>query len=265
MSDKFQSQRFERKYFVTQSQALQIREFVRHHLVPDEYSKGRLNYSYPVHSIYLDSEQLDTYWATVHGEKSRFKLRLRFYDDNPQTPVFFEFKRRMNECILKQRASVRKDAAGGIVNGNYPGPEHLLNQKPGHLVAVQKFCQFMHYLSARPKLHVAYLREAWVSQDNNYLRVTMDREIRGMLVRKVHINTQMLKPVRPVWGAGVYGDKVVLELKYTHHFPEWYHDLVCQFNLVQTGVPKYCGCVIGIGEEHISAPAEWNSAVPRMA
>ena len=281
MSDNFQAQRYERKYFVSQSRALQIREFVRHHLVPDEYSEGQPNYSYPVHSLYLDSDQLTTYWATVCGEKSRFKLRLRFYDDNPETPVFFEVKRRMNECIIKQRAAVRKSAAAMLVGGQYPGPEHMLNQKPSNLVAVQKFCQFMHHLSARPKLHVAYMREAWVPRDNNLLRVTLDREIRGAIVRKVQLTTKMVEPFHWRWMAShappeavqrttkmvepfhPYGDKVILELKYTHYFPEWYRDLVGLFNLVQTGAPKYSGCVIGIGEEHISAPAEWNRAMPR--
>lgn len=263
MSEKFQTQRFERKYFLTRSQALQIREFVRNHLVLDEYSEGRPDYSYPVHSLYLDSDQLTTYWATVHGEKSRFKLRLRFYDDNPESPVFFEFKRRMNDCILKQRAAVRKEAAAMLVGGVYPGPEHLQSQKPSHLVAIQTFCKFMHHLSARPKLHVAYLREAWVSHDSNALRVTFDREIRGAVVRRVQLSTKLNQPFRPVWGAGVYGDKVVLELKYTHHFPEWYRDLVQQFNLLQSGVPKYCGSVDGMGEEQISPPVEWDSAAPR--
>ncbi len=220
MSDKFQTQRFERKYFVTRWQAQQVREFARHHLVPDDYSVGQPNYSYPVHSLYLDSDQLTTYWATVHGEKSRYKLRLRFYNDDPESPVFFEFKRRMNDCIIKQRAAVRKASAAELVAGQYPGPEHLLKQKPGQLEAIQKFCQFVQHLSARPKLHVAYMREAWVSRDSNSLRVTLDREIRGSVVRTVKLTTKIVAPFRPAWGAGVYGDKVVLELKYTHHFPD---------------------------------------------
>ena len=262
MTDKFQTQRYERKYFVTQSQALQIREFLRHYLEPDEYSAGRPNYSYPIHSIYLDTDQLTTYWATVHGEKSRFKLRLRFYDDNPETPVFFEIKRRMNECIIKQRAPVRKDAAATLVAGQFPGPEHLLNPKASNLVAVQKFCQLMQALQAQPKLHLAYLREAWLPRDDNFVRVTMDREIRASVVHRVNLTTKMVEPFYASFEP--YGnDIVILELKYTHYFPAWYRDLVQLFNLLQSGAPKYCACVMGIGEERISAPGDWNSALPR--
>jgi hypothetical protein len=263
MIDKHQAQRFERKYFVSQARALQIREFLRRYMVPDDYSETRPNYSYPIHSLYLDSDELTTYWATVHGEKSRFKIRLRFYDDNPDTPVFFEVKRRVGDCIIKQRAAVRKNQAAMLVAGQYPEPGHLMNPKPSHLVAVQKFSELMQGLGAQPKLHVAYLREAWVSSDNNFLRVTWDRDLRASIEHHVRLTTQMLAPTRTYLHPND-NDPVILELKYTHHFPEWYRDLVCLFNLVQSGAPKYCGSIIGMGEERVSAAGQWNTAKPRM-
>jgi hypothetical protein len=264
MSDKLQTQRFERKYFIKESQALQIREFLRHYLEPDEYSKGKPNYSYPIHSIYLDSDLLTTYWAQVHGEKNRFKLRLRFYDDNPESPVFFELKGRVSECILKQRAPIRKDCAALLVAGQYPGLEHLLKPKASDLVAAQNFCRLMQSLQAQPKLHVAYLREAWLPRDDNFLRVTMDREILGAIERSVKLSTKTVETFRPKSLYTPYGkDTVVLELKYTHNFPEWYRDLVHLFNLRQTGMPKYGSLIMNVGEEVVSAPGDWNGAMPR--
>lgn len=261
IADRFQTQRYERKYIITPSQALQIREFLRHYLEPDEYSAGRPDYLYPIHSIYLDSEQLTTYWATVHGEKSRFKLRLRFYDDNADAPVFFEIKRRVNECIIKQRAPVRKEAAALLVAGQYPVPEHLLSQKAGTLATVQKFCQLQHHLAAQPKLHVAYLREAWLPRNDDFVRVTIDRQVRGSVMRHVKFDTSMVEPFPALFdphGA----ETVILELKYTHNFPEWFRDLVRLFNLTQVGAPKYCTCVMGAGVERLSAPGDWNSVLP---
>jgi len=78
MEERLQRQRFERKYFITERQAIQIRDLVKSYLVPDEFSAGRADFSYPVHSLYLDSQELLTYWATVHCETKRFKLRVRF-------------------------------------------------------------------------------------------------------------------------------------------------------------------------------------------
>ena len=94
--DKLQASRFEQKYIINEETALQIREFVRSYLELDENGVGKPNYSYPVHSLYLDSDKLTLYWRTINGDKNRFKLRLRFYNNNPDTPVFFEIKRRMN-------------------------------------------------------------------------------------------------------------------------------------------------------------------------
>src|SRR5213594_4241209 len=108
--DRMQKQRFELKYLVNEETALMVRDFVRSYLDFDEYSVGKPNYSYPVHSLYVDSDDLKLYWATINGDKNRFKLRLRFYNNHPDTPVFFEIKRRLNGCILKQRGGVRKDA-----------------------------------------------------------------------------------------------------------------------------------------------------------
>jgi SPX domain protein involved in polyphosphate accumulation len=249
MSTELQAQRFERKYFVSQRQAVQIREFVRSYLAPDEHSDTAPDLSYPVHSIYLDSDQLSTYWATVHCEKTRFKLRIRYYDDLPDSPVFFEIKRRVGDCILKQRGAVRRDAAPLIVAGYLPEPDHLLSSKPSHLGAVQKFCQLMQMLGARPKMHIAYEREAWVSPEGNSVRVTLDKNVRGEARREARFATQMDHPVFPFREGGL--DKTVLEIKFTNRFPDWLADLVRHFNVLASGAPKYCGSIALAGEERM--------------
>src|SRR5439155_24426973 len=91
--DKLQASRWEQKYIITEHTALQLREFVQSYLELDENGVGKPNFSYPVHSLYLDSDDLKINWTTITGDKNRFKLRLRFYNDNADTPVFFEIKR----------------------------------------------------------------------------------------------------------------------------------------------------------------------------
>src|SRR5436190_3314790 len=107
---RLQSQRFELKYLIDKKLALPMRDFIAAYLEPDEYGIGRPNLSYSVHSLYLDSDDLKTHFASINGSKNRFKLRLRYYDDKPNTPVFFEVKARVDNSILKQRCGVRRDA-----------------------------------------------------------------------------------------------------------------------------------------------------------
>ena len=136
--DKMQASRFEQKYIISEEQALQVREFVRSYLELDENGVGKPNYSYPVHSLYLDSSDLKLYWSTINGDKNRYKLRLRFYNNSPDTPVFFEIKRRMNNCIMKKRGGVRRDAVDWLLAGHIPEQSHLVSKDPRHLHALQE-------------------------------------------------------------------------------------------------------------------------------
>src|SRR6266436_5979316 len=154
--DRMQQQRFELKNLVPEETALHIRDFVRSYLEMDEYSVGRPNYSYPVHSLYLDSDDLKLYWRTVNGDKNRFKLRLRYYSTSADTPIFFEIKRRMDNCIMKQRGGVRQEAVEGLLCGQLPDPNHLLSRSPNQLVAIQRFTHLLTELNARPKVHIFY-------------------------------------------------------------------------------------------------------------
>jgi hypothetical protein len=235
MIDRYQAQRYELKYFITQSQAARVREIVRSYLQPDDYSLGADDYSYPVHSIYLDSIDLTTYWATVHCEKSRFKLRVRYYDENPEAPVFLEIKRRLNETVRKQRAAVRRDTLKSLIAGEFPEPHHMFGGSVHQLGSAQMFSTLMHQLHAAPKVHVAYQREAWVDAIGNAVRVTLDRAVRGVPMHDLRLTTEMSDPVLP------FGEQVVLELKFTNRFPNWFGSLVRQLNLTQCGVQKYCG------------------------
>src|SRR5437868_4952484 len=133
---RLQPQRFELKYLIDKELALPMRDFVSAYLELDEFGIGRPDLSYSVHSLYLDSDDLKTHCATVNGTKNRFKLRLRYYDDKPNTPVFFEVKARVDSCIFKQRCGVRREAVPLLIAGQLPQHEHLLSREPRHLVAL---------------------------------------------------------------------------------------------------------------------------------
>src|SRR6266850_3526343 len=131
--DRMQHSRFELKYLVTETTAERVRDFVRCYLAMDEFGVGKANYSYPVHSLYLDSDNLEIYWRTVNGDKNRFKLRLRYYSDHAGSPVFFEIKRRMKDVILKQRGGVKQTAVPVLLNGHFPSFDQMISRDPGAL------------------------------------------------------------------------------------------------------------------------------------
>lgn len=237
-----QLQRLELKYKISEDMALRLRDYVGSYLELDEYGVGRSNLCYPVHSLYLDSPELRLYWDTINGTKNRYKLRLRYYDERPDSPVFFEIKRRMNSCILKQRGGVKREAVAALLGGQLPEPEHLISQNPKYLVALQRFCHRMTTLGATPKAHIAYLREAWVSHNDNSVRVTFDRQVKCEREFSVGLSTEMPHPLL------VFGKEVILEIKFTNRFPLWLEDMIRHFGLLITGAAKYVEGVFAVGE-----------------
>ncbi len=246
-------QRFEMKYLISDHVALAVRDFVGSYLVLDEYSLGKPNNSYQIHSLYLDSDDLCIYWDVVNGAKNRYKLRLRYYDDCPGSPVFLEIKRRIDNAILKQRSPVRREAVPALLAGEPPGPTHLLSNKPQYLVAAQRFSQMMIDNRLTCKARVSYFREAWVSAEDNSVRVTLDREVGSMPLFTHELSTQLENSAMP------WGRQVILELKFTGRFPEWFGELVRCFGVTRSGVAKYAEGVAMTGEWHFSgefAPPE---------
>jgi hypothetical protein len=215
----------------------------------DEFGVGKPNYSYPVHSLYLDSQNLEIYWRTVNGDKNRYKLRLRYYSDHPDSPVFFEIKRRMKDVILKQRGGVKQSAVPLLLNGHLPAAEHLISKTPGALVAVQRFCELMARLHAKPMSHIFYQREAYVSDDDE-VRVTMDRDVFSEPHFEPRIKVKMAKPVHSFLGT------VILELKFTNRFPNWFRELVRMANVMQCGAAKYVSGIQLIGHRRLGTHAE---------
>jgi VTC domain len=246
VSGRFQHQRFEFKYHFNEAKARRIRDFLQAHLRLDEYSRARPDLSYPTLSLYLDSDGLDTYWHTIGGCKNRFKLRLRYYDDRPDTPVFFEIKHRIKDVIFKRRAGVRKDAVRCLLAGRAPAQAHLLDPDDAEaFAAVQSFCRLMAQLDAKPKLHVAYMREAYESENDNSVRLTFDRHVES----QPHPTPQLIaKSPRPHL---VFGRTVILELKFTGCYPKWFHEMVRTFDCWQEGAAKYAEGIYVKGENWV--------------
>ena len=231
--DNLQHQRRELKYIIHEETARAARDFVSSYLALDRFGDGQPDFSYPVNSLYLDSDDLDFYWHTINGNKNRFKLRLRYYDDRPASPVYFEIKRRIDGVILKERGAVKRDAVDALLAGQLPEREQLFFDEPRHLPALERFCERMQRHHAKPKGHVAYRREAWVSTNGNTTRVTMDRQIRFAFEPASLLRTEMHRPLE------VFPDRVVLELKFTGRFPDWFRELVRCFNLWSCSAAKY--------------------------
>lgn len=244
--DRLQPNRFEFKYIVDEVCAAAVRDFVTHFLVPDPYADPEQGNSYPLSSLYLDTPDLTLYRQTVAGKKNRFKLRIRFYDDDDSSPALLELKRRVTQVVLKERAIVTRDGVRQFLEGIGPDQSWLMRSDGDARSrgALMEFCRLRDRLGCDATIYVSYRREAYVSPENNTIRVTFDRQLLGSPYQERAGLSFPTEGVRPDVGNG---EMVILELKFTDRFPEWMHELTQLFSLQRVSVPKYIRCIDAMG------------------
>ena len=176
------------------------------------------------------------YRQTTEGIKNRFKLRVRFYDEDPRSPAFLEIKRRNANTIFKQRAVVAKPAAERLLAGGVVGAADLITSGRTSVRNLAEFCELQARLEAVGAAVVSYQREAYVLPYAEGARVTFDRHIVG------HAPSPDGRLIAHGPSSAVTSG-VVLELKYMGRSPGWMKDLVTSFSLLRVSYPKYVYCV----------------------
>lgn len=237
--ERLQRQRFELKYKISDAKAQQIRFFVQNYLPCDSFGITQPDLSYKVNSLYLDSDELKTFQDTINGDRNRFKLRIRYYNYS-DSPVYFEIKRRHNTVIRKKRAKVHRWAVKELLAGQFPIMNHLVDDSAEQREALEEFSYLQNLLLAKPTMHISYRREAYEPAENNSVRVTFDRKVRSSEVKGGNLLLDRSGDFK------VFGDDVILELKFTDRFPNWLQELTQLFHLRQESAAKYVDSIEGL-------------------
>jgi hypothetical protein len=191
-----------------------------------------------VSSLYLDTLDWKLARQTLEGVRNRFKLRMRTYGFTEEDPVFLENKGRVGTSILKQRALVDRDTARELVSFAPVMPDAGLHAlKTSHQDDMLRFRNQMDLLDMRPRLWVAYDREAWGSAYGDGARLTFDLDLRVQVPpfdTPFDPDPDAWQPV-PLELAG----KQILEMKFNGAFPNWMLRLVHSFGLNRVSCSKY--------------------------
>jgi hypothetical protein len=230
-ADKMLACRYEIKYLVTESQAAAIAQFMRPYIQADRYCKLQRGGGYPIVSLYLDSENLRLCRESLEGRKNRFKLRIRGYTDEPDYPVFFEIKRRINAVIVKSRARVMLRDVPHLLAGLRLPPQNYNVD----LDALNQFQLYVASIRARPTVLIRYMREAYEAQGESRVRVTFDRQLCYKVTHQPEVRLG-----GSGWQHNPYTmGTVIMEIKFTDCYPAWLDRMVKYFNLRGRSVSKY--------------------------
>jgi hypothetical protein len=235
-------ERLEIKYLIEEYEVDRIRDFIRAYCDEDEHNRsqsqepeGGDRRGYEIASLYLDSPSLCFHRARERGDPERLKLRVRAYPGSRVTSL--EIKRRVANIIDKSRVLVDRK----LVEECAMGLADPIDSNPAARTEAARFARLMSTAVAGPTLLIRYEREAWVSDLDEYARITFDRRIVAQRVRDWDLSGD---PERwcafdDHWDEVHAEPPVVLEIKCHSSVPHWVGDLIRGHDLRQQNFSKY--------------------------
>jgi hypothetical protein len=252
--------RFEVKYTIPFSLVGPISAFIEPYCSLDKYSEQSPDLYYGINSLYFDTPDFLFLRNRVLRVERRFNMRIRSYGSEPQPPYFMEIKQRLSDVVKKFRAKVHTTDLEALCHCT---DDHCADgDKNDRNRAL--FCHTRRRYNAHPAVLVQYRRKAYISDYDEYARVTFDIGLRYMPQREylpVPVECSMV-PCDVQTGFDP-GTNVILELKcYTEYVPLWMVDLVRAFQLKRRGFSKYATCLRPLFERFRYDPAfAKNSAI----
>ena len=233
--------RYELKYPITADQKERFLQVAREGLIPDPHS---VTAAYRVSSQYFDTDDLAAYWEKLDGEEIRQKYRLRYYSvahsDKPHVlSAFMEIKHRANNTLFKERVRLTDEGAEAILSDSTE-----LTRLRNHVAESAKDSPTVQHitrvaLSRRlSAVHViTYLREGWMGENDNRLRVTVDT------LCEVYPSHDYLD-VESCRGRSILDpNNCLLEIKFNHAIPSWLREIVADQGLQLRRFSKYAAGV----------------------
>lgn len=216
--------RHELKYILTPLQYLLLRERLKWVLQPDSHASE--NGEYFIRSIYFDTPDRIAMEEKLSGINQRKKYRIRFYNGESSHCVL-ECKEKTGTRIHKISQALTTEEAGALLTGggDVTGEEESLLRRMQINIRSK---------GLRPVVTVDYLREAYVFPLSD-LRVTFDKEIAWGPVKDCMTHERYL--------SAVYGENVILEVKYNEFLPQHISHILSSVHPVQTAASKYVACM----------------------
>jgi SPX domain protein involved in polyphosphate accumulation len=171
-------ERFEAKYTIPFSMIDPISSFIAPYCSLDKYSEKEPGLFYRINSLYFDTPGFLFLQQRMRKVEKRFNMRIRSYGDHPQLPYYFEIKQRRGDVVRKFRARFDSTDINDMLHE--PTPRRFDDEDDKQFENRQLFSRTAHRYNARPVVLVQYKRKAYVSDYDDYARVTFDIGLRYM-------------------------------------------------------------------------------------
>lgn len=192
--------RVEKKYLLTEEEYQELFFRIEKYLTKDKY------FSSTICNIYFDNATDDVLINSIERPIYKHKIRLRSYGiPTLEDDVFLEIKSKYKSVVGKRRIKLKlKDFKKYQRTKKYTGNDQIMKELD----------YLFNFYNLKPSYFVAYDRKCYVGKSDEYLRITIDENLRS---RKHHLNLE-------------YGDqgtkhfkdkKYIVEIKTLGAMPLW--------------------------------------------
>lgn len=230
--------RFEFKYVLDAAQRAEIESELQHFVELDPYVAQRPERRYFVRSLYYDDRELTAFYDKIDGMLTRRKFRVRTYARSLDegAPWFLEIKGRHNNLVLKHRTPV-EGAFDPRARGDELSRALLACAAPSPLREEFEFQLFRRQIA--PIVLVDYERRPYVSRFDSEFRLTFDSDLTAMRSDSVFPPRGQPRPTLRGY--------TVMEVKFRHHMPSWFHRILQAHELGRRSISKICAATEALG------------------
>jgi hypothetical protein len=226
--------RFEFKYILSADKRQAVEQELRYFLQFDPFVAKRPDHRYTVRSLYYDDPGYSAFHDKIDGLHSRSKFRLRTYasDALDDVPMFLEIKGRHNNLVFKNRTPIdRSDLDWSMLHG-----ESLTDTVRHRAVQDAVLDQFQFDLirkRLKPVALIDYRRRPYLSKYDPTFRLTFDEQLEAR-------QTESIFPSEAPPSKKILAGYTVLEVKFRHHLPSWFHRIIQSHELRRVSISKIC-------------------------
>lgn len=232
LQTKLHFSRFEFKYILREDLRQEVESELGYFLQLDPYVATKPNKKYMVRSLYFDDDIHSNYYEKTEGMLHRAKFRLRTYTDDPDEGCasFLEIKGRHDALVFKHRTPLILNSDDQFRRG-----ERLVSEKILRGIAdgpiKEQFKFELAKKRLKPMMLIDYMRRPYVSRYDPEFRLTFDEKLRAT-------RTQSLYPGPGQNSKAVLRGYTVMEVKFRHHMPSWFHRIIQYYSLRRVSVSK---------------------------
>jgi SPX domain protein involved in polyphosphate accumulation len=187
---------------------------------PDQYGK------YTICNVYFDTDNYELIRSSIEKPLYKEKFRIRSYGiAGKEDAVFAEIKKKFKGVVYKRRiAASWADILDFIENGK---------ELSADIYSLAEMEEFVRRYHPKPKVFLAYDRQALVGRDDSELRLTFDQNIR---CREENLNLFTNDEGVPVQEGE---QRVIMELKVKDAIPLWLTKILSENKIYPGSFSKY--------------------------